>query len=1356
MSAQKFTYRFLSIFVVWLTAGLSWCTTGWSQVREIPPALKPWSDWATWEDVDRFAPRTFDNAQQRMSIWPSVLTLDADAKQATWKISVQVFSATWFSLPGSKDHWPTNVQSNGQAVAVIGQQGRPAIRLQPGRYEVSGNFDWNQMPQQLQLPPSVGLLSLTVDGEAVSFPAWSNDGQVWLKRQSSEEAQSNSLSLQIFRVIEDGIPMWLRTDVELTVSGKAREEELGCVLPAGWKLATVDSQIPVAVDERGNIKAQVRAGIWTVSVHAFRTSDVREIQFADDAQPMIDFELVAFKSNPAFRLAELTGLPSLDVSQTSFPEKWRGLPVYQWQTDSNIVIEEKLRGMGTERPAGLKIERELWLDEDGGALTYRDKISGTRQQLWRLDSAAEHALGAVRADGKGQLITINPENDSVGVEIRNRNLDLEGIGRISSPEKVHATGWQTDADSLEMKIYLPPGWRMFALFGADEVMGDWLTAWSLLDLFLLLIFATAVFRVWGFWAGLVAMLAFGLSYHEPSSPRYSWFFLLIPVALLRVVPAGFLKKFIVAWKYFATAILLLILLPFLSQQVQNAIYPQLEESGVNFQRNYTGILAGIFFKARYPSSDYALDLSSYRSDDVQEAPLQGSKFKSLNLSIDPRARIQTGPAQPEWSGNQVRCQWSGPVSADQKITPMMISCNQNRIITAVRVLTLIVVLGVLLGFRRRQLGRVTTPPSNAIATMIFIGYFLFPTGIFAQDFPDTVMLQSLRNKILQQDLEPSSAAEIPVANLSLDGNQITMNLEVHAATEVAVPLPGKLPVWAPLAVLVNAKPAELVCRSKDYLWVVVPAGVHQVSVRSLLPDVADWEWTFLLPPRKVLIEAAGWNVTGLRASGVPEKQVFFSRQQQVVDGTVAYDRKDFNSIMLVERQIETGLAWKVNTVVTRLSNIGKATTMMIPLLPGEKVLDENLVVKDGEVEVSLGAHDRSISWTSELPIGQDIRLSALVSDQWVEQWQLLISPVWNVTHAGLAPIFEAEQENLIPVWKPWPGEEATLSFHEPVAVAGETTTIQRVRHETNLGSRQRVMNMKVDLESSLGGEFPISLGNDIEISEVTVDGVSIPARRNGEVLIVPVKPGKQSVEIQWRRDQALRFQTISDDIILPVETANITQVVNLPSSQWVLWAWGPARGPAVRFWIVLIFAVGVALVIGSVRHSPLSRLEWVLLVIGLTQVNLIAAMFVVLWLFMLAWRKRLNTNSISRWSFNLRQIGIVLATIISLIILVVAVGAGLLGNPKMFVLGNGSYSNYLNWFQPLGSETLPRTSVFSISVWYYRLLMLLWALWLSFSLLRWLADGWQGFTHGDIWGRRPSFLNEVDVQVVADNLPEQK
>ena len=113
--------------------------------------------------------------------------------------------------------------------------------------------------------------------------------------------------MKLYAALEDGIPLWLRTEIELTVSGKSREEELGTILPEGWKLAAVESPIPVAVDDAGRMKAQVRAGKWTVRADAFRFDNPKEFRYAAGAKPAVAEELVAFRARPDFRIVEIVG-----------------------------------------------------------------------------------------------------------------------------------------------------------------------------------------------------------------------------------------------------------------------------------------------------------------------------------------------------------------------------------------------------------------------------------------------------------------------------------------------------------------------------------------------------------------------------------------------------------------------------------------------------------------------------------------------------------------------------------------------------------------------------------------------------------------------------------------------------------------------------------------------------------------------------------------------------------------------------------------------------------------------------------------------------------------------------------------
>ncbi len=356
-------------------------------------------------------------------------------------------------LPGTRDIWPINVRVGDDLVAVVERDGRPAVKLPAGCSNVCPvSFVGTRCRNELRSRKQIGILSLSVAGSDVPNPKWDASGEVWLRRTQGEPADKDLLSLQVYRVIEDGIPVWMRIELELTVSGKSREEPLGWILPEGWQIATVDSQIPVAVDDRGLVKAQVRAGKWIIAVHAFRTTDPGEIRFPPDTEVAAASELVGLKNRSAVSYLANRGSATVDVTQTTLPAKWRGLPIYQWDTSQPFQLVEKMRGMGEQAPEGLKIDRRLWLDEDGRGLTYRDQLRGQMQQIWRLDVADGNELGAVRVDGEGQLITANPKTDASGVEIRSRNLNMEAIGRAPrtcrNPGHRLADGCRVTADDV--------------------------------------------------------------------------------------------------------------------------------------------------------------------------------------------------------------------------------------------------------------------------------------------------------------------------------------------------------------------------------------------------------------------------------------------------------------------------------------------------------------------------------------------------------------------------------------------------------------------------------------------------------------------------------------------------------------------------------------------------------------------------------------------------------------------------------------------------------------------------------------------------------------------------------------------
>jgi len=207
---------------------------------------------------------------------------------------------------------------------------------------------------------------------------------------------------------------------------------------------------------------------------------------------------------------------------------------------------------------------------------------------------------------------------------------------------------------------------------------------------------------------------------------------------------------------------------------------------------------------------------------------------------------------------------------------------------------------------------------------------------------------------------------------------------------------------------------------------------------------------------------------------------------------------------------------------------------------------------------------------------------------------------------------------------------------------------------------------------------------------------------------------------------------------LPVESANIQSTIQVAENRWVLWASGPQLGPAVRFWGILLTALVAACALGRLPGSPLRSVDWMLLGIGLTQGPLVAAFAVVGWFFVVRWRSTEAFQRLPFLAYNAVQVALVVATVAVVGVLIYVVGEGLLGAPEMFIAGNQSTQTQLQWFQARSGNLLPACGCVTVSIWWYRFLMLLWALWLAVSVLRWLATAWKAFGSGKYFRAFPT------------------
>jgi hypothetical protein len=1144
----------------------------------------------------------------------------------------------------------------------------------------------------------------------------------------------------------DDVPLRLGTVLRLDVSGTVREEVFGPALPPGYVPLELSSALPVRLETDGRLHAQVRPGTWEIRLLARAPGVDSAVTVPEGRANLPSEEIWSYQSNDRLRVTAASGDSPVDPGQANVPGDWAGFPAFRLEPGDALRIEERSRGL-TQVDNDLSLERSMWLDFDGGAFTIRDSVSGRMRRDWRLDMLAPFTLASATEYGADLLVTAGDADGESGVEIRQADVNLKATGRTDAQGSLPATGWNTRFASVATTLFLPPGSKLLAARGADFVQGSWVGRWQLLDFFVLLLITIAAWRLLGRTAGIVALLAMVLSFHELAAPTWLWLNLLLAVALLRVAPQGRLRNFMRAYLGLGAVLLVAALVPFIAQQLRIAIYPQLEP-----QFGEVPMSAGEMASAAPPAADMvsreneaALMKSADEAREVmEEIVVSGSQAEPTNFPrYAPNAIVQTGPGIPAWQWNAARLHWNGPVDATQTLSLLILprwSVTLLRFVEVALLLLFAAMVAAHVSGRRWQLpGGLALGRGAAGMLIVAAGLAGALTDVRAET-PSPEILEALRQRLTEPPECAPRCAEIVAAEVSLRDSAVSLRLSVHALAEVAVPLPGTPDGWRPDAVLVaDATPAEVLRGPDQALWIRIEPGRHVVTLRGASGDADSLQIAFPAPPRVVDVEAAGWDVAGLRDRRLLSGALQFTRVA-ATGGASAPERWEssrFPPFAHIARTIEMGLDWTLTTTVTRVAPADGALTLRVPLLPDESVLAEGLPVSAGEMLVALAPGQDSMTWQSRLPRRSPLELAAGAESPWKETWRISAGSLWHVEFDGVPESLadDAAAGARTAEFHPRPGETLTIAATRPEPVAGGTIAFDSVDVRVTQGERSRDGSLALAYRSTRGAQHAIRLPADAELVSVTIDGRGEPLRIEDGAVTVPILPGAHAVNIDWRDPGPVGFATTVPPMELGAPAGNIALELQLPASRWLLLAHGPKLGPSVLYWSELAALVLFAFLLSRISWTPLRFHHWLLLGLGFSTFSWPVAALVALWLVAVGARDRWRVAG-EWWHYNLLQAGVVVLTVAALIAIVVSLPLGLLGSPDMHVAGNGSTGQFLSWFADRTESLTPLAGAWSLPMWMYKALILAWALWLSLALLRWLPWTWRCFVRDGFFRSR--------------------
>ncbi|HIQ07773.1 MAG TPA: hypothetical protein EYH35_04895, partial [Thiotrichaceae bacterium] len=512
--------------------------------EKVPEPLQPWIDWVLYDQEHQQCTHAFNAANNRFCTWPSVLQIEIHKEGGEFGQQWQVATKSWLRLPGDERQWPESVEVDSTPAVVVKHKGFPAVQVGAGTHQITGRFVWDTMPESLVIPPQTGLLALSREGVDIAYPRINAYGQLWLDKSSGQEASiEDALNIQVYRKIEDEIPMKVVTRLVLQVSGRSRDVVFPKLLLAGFTPLTLDSPLPARINQQGDLQVQVRPGTWEINLHSYHASQVDDLTLHQRGKDQPSQEVWVFVAKPALRLTEIVGIAAIDARQTRLPSGWKKYPAYLLEQGQTMKIKTLQRGDENPEPNQLTLERSMWMDFDGGGYTIKDHLRGKMTRGWRLESSASIELGAASVNGKPQFVTQLAGQEGQGVELRSREVNLEASSRYTqSLRNMPISGWKHDFQAVSVDLYLPAGWRLFSVHGTDDIPDTWLQSWTLLDFFMVLIIAIAIARLWGWKWGIFALLTIVLLWQEPGAPKFIWLNLIATISLLRVLPERMPKK----------------------------------------------------------------------------------------------------------------------------------------------------------------------------------------------------------------------------------------------------------------------------------------------------------------------------------------------------------------------------------------------------------------------------------------------------------------------------------------------------------------------------------------------------------------------------------------------------------------------------------------------------------------------------------------------------------------------------------------------------------------------------------------------------------------------------------------------
>lgn len=637
-----------------------------------------------------------------------------------------------------------------------------------------------------------------------------------------------------------------------------------------------------------------------------------------------------------------------------------------------------------------------------------------------------------------------------------------------------------------------------------------------------------------------------------------------------------------------------------------------------------------------------------------------------------------------------------------------------------------------------------------------------------------VHLQEYERRLFPQHscIGMGECAQYQRVSIDATGKDIDVQFEVHALSKTFIALPSLAGgQWVMKSN--DARLARLKDGSTGYM---VETGVTKLSF-GIVPLASDVLLNFTKAPKHVSKSSKGWQIAYPEQGALNTIQIKRDAKADATspaakDGQGVGPKFDAPLFMDIHRHLVFDAnGAEIMTTFTRLSPLEKPSSTTHALFAGEKILTESAQnAAENTMKVEFAAGNRQAIVTSRWDYKGAVELMAALAQDRRETWTVI---AWNkapLTFSGVDPV--ATNENAVAsTFLPKPGEKLSIKPEMIVPVDGAQVAIDSSSLRQTTGSLRLDHTWAIRARSTIAAPLEVKVPASWKLEKAGNNGVYTSPTKKGDGYVLDLLPGANSIELSFSEERKSTGLVRAPQLSIGAATANLSWKVSVPNDEWVLFTWGPLMGPAVLIWGVLISMVVLSFALSKMVKSDFAPNfgGWIAVLVPLSVLSpwsaLIVVAFVIAMDFKRARQSELKNSAWNSYQFLLMSLGV-----LSSFILMSGVYAGLLGVPNMMVVGNGSNANMLNWYSDrsvqdasVGLSAHFAAGAVLAPIWVWRIVMLVWALWIAATVAKRIPKMWAVLTLGGFWRKsekpaaaaspKGSSDNSLAVEEVVEELP---